>query len=252
MANPTTNYGFVLPTSTDLVTDLPADFDVALQGVDTQMFTNANAAVAKSIVDAKGDLIAGTADNTVARRSIGANNTVLTADSAEATGMKWATPAAGGMTLLSTTTLSGASTTISGISQDYNDLQIIIYGVTNATADGNFGIDPNANSALTYNVWSRGATLNNSAAESLWLNYFNTYLPLRTSAANNWTLTINNYADTTYYKSLSYFGGYTTSVNLYPTIGYGTIATNSAITSLRFQNAGGNLSTGTVEIYGVK
>jgi hypothetical protein len=35
MANPTTNYGWVLPTSTDLVTDLPADFDVALQGVDT-------------------------------------------------------------------------------------------------------------------------------------------------------------------------------------------------------------------------
>lgn len=37
MANPTTNYGWVLPTSTDLVTDLPADFDVALQGVDTRM-----------------------------------------------------------------------------------------------------------------------------------------------------------------------------------------------------------------------
>ena len=37
MTNPTSNYGFVLPTSTDLVTDLPADFDVALQGVDTRL-----------------------------------------------------------------------------------------------------------------------------------------------------------------------------------------------------------------------
>jgi len=37
MANPTTNYGWVLPTPTDLVTDLPADFDVALQGVDTRL-----------------------------------------------------------------------------------------------------------------------------------------------------------------------------------------------------------------------
>jgi hypothetical protein len=37
VANPTTNYGFVLPTPTDLVTDLPADFDVALQGVDTRL-----------------------------------------------------------------------------------------------------------------------------------------------------------------------------------------------------------------------
>jgi hypothetical protein len=45
-----------------------------------------------STIDAKGDLLAGTADNTIGRRSVGANGTVLTADSAEATGMKWATP----------------------------------------------------------------------------------------------------------------------------------------------------------------
>ena len=37
MSNPTSNYGFVLPTSSDLVTDLPADFEVALQGVDTRL-----------------------------------------------------------------------------------------------------------------------------------------------------------------------------------------------------------------------
>jgi hypothetical protein len=42
VANPTTNYGFVLPTPTDLVTDLPADFDVALQGVDTQLLQISN------------------------------------------------------------------------------------------------------------------------------------------------------------------------------------------------------------------
>jgi hypothetical protein len=53
----------------------------------------ADGAVAKSIVDAKGDLIAGTAADTVSRLAVGANGTVLTADSAEATGMKWATSA---------------------------------------------------------------------------------------------------------------------------------------------------------------
>jgi hypothetical protein len=37
MANPTTNYGWVMPTSTDLVTDLPADFAVFGQAVDTSM-----------------------------------------------------------------------------------------------------------------------------------------------------------------------------------------------------------------------
>jgi hypothetical protein len=37
MANPTTNFGWVMPTSADLVTDLPADFAVFGQGVDTSM-----------------------------------------------------------------------------------------------------------------------------------------------------------------------------------------------------------------------
>ena len=37
MANPTTYFGWVMPTTTDLVTDLPADFNVFGQGVDTSM-----------------------------------------------------------------------------------------------------------------------------------------------------------------------------------------------------------------------
>lgn len=49
-----------------------------------------------STIDAKGDLLAGTANNTIARLGIGTNGQVLTADSAEVTGMKWATPSAGG------------------------------------------------------------------------------------------------------------------------------------------------------------
>ncbi len=55
----------------------------------------ANGAIAKSIVDAKGDLIAATAADTVSRLAVGANGTVLTADSAEATGVKWATAGGG-------------------------------------------------------------------------------------------------------------------------------------------------------------
>jgi hypothetical protein len=47
-----------------------------------------------TIVDAKGDLIAATAADTPARLAVGANDTVLTADSAEATGLKWATASA--------------------------------------------------------------------------------------------------------------------------------------------------------------
>lgn len=43
-------------------------------------------------IDAKGDLYAGTADNATARRSVGTNGQVLTADSAQATGLSWTTP----------------------------------------------------------------------------------------------------------------------------------------------------------------
>lgn len=54
----------------------------------------ANAAVAKAIIDAKGDLIAGTAADTAARLGVGTDGQVLTADSTQATGLKWG--AAGG------------------------------------------------------------------------------------------------------------------------------------------------------------
>ena len=45
-------------------------------------------------IDAKGDLVPGTGADTFARLAVGANNTVLTADSSTATGLKWAAPGA--------------------------------------------------------------------------------------------------------------------------------------------------------------
>jgi hypothetical protein len=53
--------------------------------------------IAKSIVDAKGDLIVGTADDTAGRLAVGTNGFVLTADSAEASGLKWAASTGGGL-----------------------------------------------------------------------------------------------------------------------------------------------------------
>ena len=71
MANPTTNYGFVLPTPTDLVTDLPADFDVALQGVDTRL-------KALQPGTTLGDLAYSSATaNTNTRLAVGSSNQVL-------------------------------------------------------------------------------------------------------------------------------------------------------------------------------
>lgn len=53
-------------------------------------------AVMATTANAKGDLFAATADNTVTRLAVGTNGQVLTADSAESTGMKWATASSGG------------------------------------------------------------------------------------------------------------------------------------------------------------
>jgi len=47
--------------------------------------------VLESLVDAKGDLLTATADNTPARLAVGSNGKILVADSAESTGLKWAT-----------------------------------------------------------------------------------------------------------------------------------------------------------------
>lgn len=52
--------------------------------------------VQRTLVDAKGDLLVATADNALARRGVGSNGQVLTADSADTTGVRWAAPAGGG------------------------------------------------------------------------------------------------------------------------------------------------------------
>ena len=67
----------------------------------------ADAAIPKSTVTTKGDLIVATASSTVTRVGVGANDTVLTADSTTASGVKWAT-STGGASLPDTFMLMGA------------------------------------------------------------------------------------------------------------------------------------------------
>lgn len=59
--------------------------------------------VSRRLFTTKGDVIVGSAASTPATLSVGSNGTVLTADSTQATGVKWAAPASGGVTLQGTT-----------------------------------------------------------------------------------------------------------------------------------------------------
>jgi hypothetical protein len=114
VSNPTNPFSWQMPTPTDLVTDLPADFEVFGQAVATSLADllggttdqvlakNSNTdmdfkwvtsddanAIQNSIVNAKGDLIAASANDTPAILSVGANDLLLTAASGEATGLKY-------------------------------------------------------------------------------------------------------------------------------------------------------------------
>jgi hypothetical protein len=253
----TTNYGWTTPADTDLVKDGASAIRTLGTAIDTTVFNNASAAIAKTIVDAKGDIIAATAADTVSRLAVGANDTVLTADSSTATGLKWAASASGGMTLLSTTSLSGATTTISNISQSYNDLKIIVYGVTNATANGRFRIAPNSSSGISCQTWF--ADYGGSVSTN-WRFSQNNYLYLSSDTANNtrdaatnaWEINISQYSSTSTRKPYYVTGVFDYATDIRPAFFMGGINSTSAISSLQFSNSGGDLSTGTVLIYGVK
>ena len=87
-------------------------------------------AISKGQFTAKGALLSATAASTPGVLAVGANDTVLTADSSTATGLKWATPAAGGMTLISETVASGlTSLSLSSIPQTYKQLMLVWGGI---------------------------------------------------------------------------------------------------------------------------
>lgn len=193
---------------------------------------------------AKGEIVVGTGSDVSGILGVGANNTVLTADSSTATGLKWATASAGGMTLLSTTTLSGTSTSITSISGSYTNLLVILSRVS-LTQDDFVNVTFNSDTGSNYQF-------NSGNGSSLALSR-STNVDQISTASNNWTITVFRYANATHHKPLLVSAGYVSAATG-GQVTYadgGTWRNNAALTSVQvFTTAGTTFDNGTVYIYG--
>lgn len=286
MANPTTNFGWQMPTNSDLVTDLPADFEVFGQAVDTslmdlkggttgQVLTKASntdmdftwaadaTGIPATIFDAKGDLIAATAADTASRLAVGTNGQVLTADSTTSTGIKWATPATGGLnwTLLNAggTALTGAATiTVSGISGKDNLLVIVDKG-SSANANSQIAVRLNADS--TANYFQYGLALEGASSYSAdnmnYLSTNGTSIPLAQMGTSAASLVAGGVSfsgcNNTGLKAFTSIGAPNnaqadTAKIAYSLQGYYNSA--STISSVSLISSSGNFDAGTLYVYG--
>jgi len=145
-----TNMGLGTAATTDATA-----YATAAQG------TTADGAIQKSVATTKGDLLAATTASAVTRLGVGTNGQVLTADSVEATGIKWAAPTGGTVDVLSnvaTATMIGRQTAGSGDSEE----------LTAAQARSNMGLGTAATTAAAdYATAAQGTTADGAVQKSV-------------------------------------------------------------------------------------
>jgi hypothetical protein len=239
----TTNYGWTTPNDTDLVKDGAAAIRTLGSSIDTT-----TKALNPSTTLGDIEYRSSTA-NTNTRLGIGSNGQYLSISGGVPA---WADISAGGMTLISTTSLSGTTTTLSSIPQTYNSLFLVIQGVTTSAGnDEAFEVRPNG----VTNLCDQAYVNSNGASTNIG---YGVYLSGgastdRTSLNSIWSLEINNYTSSTRHKSYAFEGGYQTGASTRsPITAGGYFRSNTAITSLVFNYAGANMNGGTVLLYGVK
>lgn len=201
-----------------------------------------------------GDTIYSSSGSTPARLGIGSTGQVLTV----AAGVpSWATPASGGgMTLISTTTLTGASVSLTSIPQTYNDLHIVIQNFKPAN-DGAY-CNMRLNNDSTSNRY-RTLTLVSANMETS-LDFNNTSFHV-SSANDNSVATglshtrIYNYTNSTTWKmadTMVISTDNSTTANFQCFQRLGVYNQTGAITEINILPSSGNFTSGTVLLYGVK
>ena len=195
-------------------------------------------AIQNAIVDAKGDLIAASAADTPARLAVGANGTVLTADSTEATGLKWVAAASGGgYTSIASGTISSAALNITSIPSTYKALVLELRDITKASAfDVNmqFNSDSGTNygNVINRNVNNTLSTIGAIAATAMTINGSGFKA---STQYNQLIVKIDAYAATDMWKICSFYGSGTDTSTSAREIwqGAGTWTSTSAITSIQ-------------------
>jgi hypothetical protein len=204
-------------------------------------------------IDAKGDLIVGTGADTFSRLAAGTNTYILTADSAEATGLKWAAPTSGGgYTQISSQSLTGASAVnFTTIANTYNRLVMVFQDFYLGTNNENLVVRFNSNSTA-------GAYLLNGTYSTNVLNYSDsvaniTYAGTTNSDNNNAAvLFIENYSNTNSYKVAQYSSVYRLGATDYVDNGAIVWKNTAAIDTINVRTTAGTFSGGTAILWGVK
>ena len=219
--------------------------------------TAANAAyVPKTLTTTKGDIITATAANTPARLGVGSDNQILVADSTASTGLKWATPSSGGMTVISSGSLSSTSVLISSIPATYTDLILEIANytttVTGWATDLRMNDDSTANRHYTTAAFAAvGTTAFNDTKILLTVDNYQ----VSSGSTGLIRVRIPSYANTTTWKiaeCIAVVNGGATPTNLVFTAQCGLYNQTGAISSLRILPNSGATIGGTYTLYGVK
>jgi hypothetical protein len=210
---------------------------------------------------AKGDLFPASSGTALTRLAVGANDTVLTADSSTATGLKWAAPAGGGgdnWTLLNSggTSLSSSITTISGISA--KDKIMIIWDNASGNSDSLYAtlyVRFNEDSGSNYTARGLGI----SGAVSYNANIFNNQNYTDTGVrigqmGDTQSMLMSGYLLVTGCNSsgLKVFNNAGSAEGGTQTRAYvtgGTYSSSSNISSVSLRISGGSFDNGTVFVY---
>ena len=199
---------------------------------------------------------------TDARIPIGANDTVLTADSTQALGLKWAAAASGGGMTLISETVASASTGISftSIPGTYKQLLLVFNGLYHSGVGSQFNPRFNASAVSEYITqgMKNGGTTNATDTTGI-----RPPEPLfgedATSSTNyntiNGYLLVDNYASTTKFKYFQCGSAYLGS-SFFFLQGYGFWENTSAITSIDITRVSGsatisNITNTTLRLYGI-